>query len=205
MLVPSGAETCEATEGPGIEFVVRLLPSCTLQLETDVFANSESRIEHISQKIDDLARLMEGLSPGRSPQTPSSNRDQTYQMPMEKVSRPKPSASENQAMESSLLSQAVVATTFLEEAVRLSGEENTPETSKALKAALETLQAVVNSQKRRSSPEEEGLPFVAPLPPGTTTRDLPVPPIDKVMACLRMAQGAQHPSIRPLTILTDRS
>jgi hypothetical protein len=135
---------------------------------------------------------MEGMSTGKSPLTPSSNREQTYQTPEEKTQSSKSLASENQAMESSLLSQAVVATTFLEEAVRLSGEENTPETSKALKAALETLQAVVKSQKRRSSPEEEGIPFVAPLPPGTTTRDLPVPPIDKVMACLRMAQGAQH-------------
>ncbi|KAH6665305.1 hypothetical protein F5X68DRAFT_265761 [Plectosphaerella plurivora] len=150
----------------------------------------ESRIEHISNKIDDLTRLMESLNSTSREKTPSplsNQRDSKYKLPA--MSKPiKYSASENRTMENSLFTQAAAATSFLEEAVELSGEESAPETATALKAALETLQAVVKSQTRRSSPEEDSAPFACPLPFGTTTRDLPVPPMDKVMACMRMAQ-----------------
>lgn len=158
---------------------------------------SESRIEHISQKIDDLARLMEGLNAADRKEgvRPEENHNQTYPIPPEDKKVPRFEASDGHGMERSLFSHAIAAMKFVEEAVKTAGDEQRSSTTEEMSLALGTLQAVVGSQKRRTSPEEDGPPFKITLPPGTTTRDLPVPPIDKVMACLRMAQGAYTSSL----------
>ncbi|KAH6962340.1 fungal-specific transcription factor domain-containing protein [Ilyonectria sp. MPI-CAGE-AT-0026] len=148
----------------------------------------ESRIEHISQKIDDLARLMEGSNNPieKGPSHSGRNRNETY--PVENSRRSRPTAVEHQGIDNSLFSYAISATKFLEEAVKFNGGERASSTVLEMRSALDTLQAVVDSQKRRNVADEAAPPFPGTLPLGITTRDLPVPPIDKVMACLRMAQ-----------------
>lgn len=116
------------------------------------------------------------------------NRNETY--PVENNRPSRLAAAEHQGIDNSLFSYAISATKFLEEAVKFDGGERASSTVLEMRSALDTLQAVVDSQKRRNVADEDAPPFPRTLPLGMTTRDLPVPPIDKVMACLRMAQGA---------------
>lgn len=124
----------------------------------------------------------------KGPSNSGRNRNETY--PVENSRRSRPTSAEHQGIDNSLFSYAISATKFLEEAVKLDSGERASSTVLEMRSALDTLQAVVDSQKRRNVAHEDGPPFPRTLPLGSTTRDLPVPPIDKVMACLRMVQGA---------------
>jgi hypothetical protein len=87
--------------------------------------------------------------------------------------------------ESSLFAHAVFATRFLQNTI-----DNTtnPEVASEMKAVLEGLRAAVRSGKQQSDALDRLYPNARPLPPGSTTRNLPLPPMDKVFACLRMAR-----------------
>ncbi|KAH8879728.1 hypothetical protein GQ53DRAFT_800065 [Thozetella sp. PMI_491] len=153
----------------------------------------ESRIEHISQKIDDLARLMEGLNNPLQKRPSHSGRNRNEACPAENNRDTRPTAVEHEGIENTLFAHALSATKSLEEAVKVDSDERASSTTLEMKSALETLQAVVNSQKRRNVTDRDTPPFPGALPFSTTTRDLPIPSIDKVMACLRMAQD--HTSV----------
>jgi hypothetical protein len=137
---------------------------------------------------------MEGLkginSSSEDATRPSDYRKEKYPVENSELSRLAVADSEHQGTDTSLLSHAISATKFLQEAVRNDGNEQATVIGLEIESALEILQAVAGSQGRRNRPEEDGPPFRTILAPGKITRDLPVPPIDKVMACLRMAQGA---------------
>ncbi|KAK7416494.1 hypothetical protein QQX98_005198 [Neonectria punicea] len=91
-----------------------------------------------------------------------------------------------ETIESSLFSQAVFAVKFLQTAVA-----NDPQHQVAaeMTSAIDALRDVVEAQKRHNDAYEGSNPFEKPLPPSLSTRDLPLPPLEKVMTCLRMAQG----------------
>lgn len=133
---------------------------------------------------------MEGLnSPIKErPSHSGSNRNETY--PVENNRRSRPTAAEYEGIDNSLFSHAISVTKFLEEAVEVDSGERASSTAREIRSALHTLQTALDSQKRRNLADEDAAPFPGTRPLSSTTRDLPVPPIDKVMACLRMAQGA---------------
>lgn len=133
---------------------------------------------------------MEGLnSPIKTrPSHSGSNSNDTY--PVENSRRSRPTTAEYEGIDNSLFSHAISAAKCLEEAVKVDSGEQASSAAREIRSALRTLQTALDSQKRRNVADEDAAPFPKALPLSATTRDLPVPPIDKVMACLRMAQGA---------------
>lgn len=87
--------------------------------------------------------------------------------------------------ESSLFAHAVFAKWFLQNAI-----ENTtnPEVAQEMEAVLEGLKAAVRFGKQQSDTLDTLYPHAKHIAPGSTTRNLPLPPIDKIFMCLRMAK-----------------
>lgn len=87
--------------------------------------------------------------------------------------------------ESSLFAHAVFASRFLQNAIN-----NTTNTDVAheMEAVLDGLRAAVHSGKHQSDTLDKLYPSAKAIPSGSTTRNLPLPPIDKVFACFRMAR-----------------
>ncbi|CAM1503729.1 Fc.00g013200.m01.CDS01 [Cosmosporella sp. VM-42] len=87
--------------------------------------------------------------------------------------------------ESSLFAHAVFASRFLQNAI-----DNTTNTEVAheMEAVLNGLRAAVHSGKQQSDTLDKLYPHAKAIPPGSTTRNLPLPPMDKVFMCLRMAR-----------------
>jgi len=57
-------------------------------------------------------------------------------------------------------------------------------------SALNTLRSTVNDQKQQNETLQGSRSFLQALPSGLSLRDLPIPPMDKTMACIRITQGA---------------
>lgn len=87
--------------------------------------------------------------------------------------------------ESSLFAHAVSASRFLQNTIDTT---TNPEVAHEMEAVLDGLRAAVHSGKQQSDTLERLYPHAKALPPGSTTRNLPLPPIDKVFVCLRMAR-----------------
>lgn len=182
--------------------------------------SSDSKLDAISRKIDDLSLRMSQLSHApantRTSQ-PFDHADSTHlkEQVASSAFGPTPSSSSiastpnhvvsvdlsaNESSrdaylnnlskaeyegESSLFAHAVFATRFLQNAI-----DNTtnPEVAGEMEAVLEGLRAAVRSGKQQSDALDRLYPNARPLPPGSTTRNLPLPPMDKVFTCLRMAR-----------------
>lgn len=91
--------------------------------------------------------------------------------------------------ESSLFAHAVYATRFLQSAV-----SNSPpsKVSQEMNSVLDALWKAAEAQKQQTDTLENLYPNARPLPPGADLRNLPMPDINKALACLRMAQGKQN-------------
>lgn len=87
--------------------------------------------------------------------------------------------------ESSLFAHAVFASRFLQNAITTT---TNPEVANEMEAVLDGLRAAVHSGKTQSDTLDNLYPRAKAIQPGSTTRNLPLPPIDKVFACLRMAR-----------------
>lgn len=87
--------------------------------------------------------------------------------------------------ESSLFAHAVFASRFLQNAIH---NTTSAEVAHEMEAVLDGLQAAVHSGKQRSDPLDRLYPHAKAIPPSSTTRNLPLPPIEKVFMCLRMAR-----------------
>lgn len=87
--------------------------------------------------------------------------------------------------ESSLFAHAVFASRFLQNAI-----DNTTnvEMAQEMEAVLDGLRVAVHSGKQQSDTVDKLYPQAKAIPSGSTTRNLPLPPIDKVFVCLRMAR-----------------
>jgi hypothetical protein len=57
-------------------------------------------------------------------------------------------------------------------------------------SALNALQSAVNDQEEQNQTLKRSLSLPKTLPSGLILRDLPIPPVDKIMTCLRITQGA---------------
>lgn len=87
--------------------------------------------------------------------------------------------------ESSLFAHAVFASRFLQNAI---DHTASPEVAREMEALIDGLRAMVSSGRQQSDTLDKLYPHAREIPPGSTTRNLPLPPIDKVFACLRMAR-----------------
>ncbi|KAL3442322.1 hypothetical protein BJX65DRAFT_299074 [Aspergillus insuetus] len=142
----------------------------------------EKRLEHISNKIDELGVIVGRLSDER-------HRFSTRE-PMQSPSSLQPSGlgiryqplTQAEGIESDLFAHVTFATEALQTAVG-SGSY-----SAELTSALETLWSMVSVQKQQNEALESSRPFPNVLSPGLSFKDLPIPSIDRIMACLRIAQ-----------------
>ncbi|KAL3496321.1 hypothetical protein BJX62DRAFT_222020 [Aspergillus germanicus] len=146
----------------------------------------ERRLEHISNKIDELGviigrlsdeRHTSSFSTGGRMQSPSSLQPSGYGLRYQPLTQA-------EGIESNLFAHVTFATESLQTAVG-SGPY-----SAELTSALETLWSTVSVQKQQNEALESSRPFPKVLPPGLTFKDLPIPSIDRIMACLRIAQGS---------------
>ncbi|EYE90120.1 fungal specific transcription factor domain-containing protein [Aspergillus ruber CBS 135680] len=87
--------------------------------------------------------------------------------------------------ESSLFAHAVFASRFLQNAINNTTDA---EVAHEMEAVLDGLRAAVHSGKQQSDTLDKLYPHAKAISPGSTTRNLPLPPIDKVFMCLRMAR-----------------
>ncbi|KAL5046193.1 hypothetical protein BDW71DRAFT_182301 [Aspergillus fruticulosus] len=87
--------------------------------------------------------------------------------------------------ESSLFAHAVFASRFLQNAIN---NTTNAEVAHEMEAVLDGLKAAVHYGQQLSDTVNRLYPHARAVPPGSTTRNLPLPPIDKVFRCLRMAR-----------------
>ncbi|KAI8711931.1 Zn(2)-C6 fungal-type domain-containing protein [Fusarium sp. LHS14.1] len=161
----------------------------------------ESRMDEINQKIDDLTDMMSRFSPAHasigdaisanSPHPPPSPWPQSTLTQPPRTNFQVHERENNQtlteadAIEPSLFSQAVFATKFLQAV--LAHDIFSP-VAPEMASALKSLGDIVEAQQRRNNSYDASNPFSKTLPLGYTIRDLPLPPIGKIMACLRLAK-----------------
>lgn len=91
--------------------------------------------------------------------------------------------------ESSLFAHAVFASRFLQNAIN---NATNAEVAHEMELALDGLRTAVNSGKQQSDTIDKLYPHAKAIPPGSSIRNLPLPPIDKVFMCLRMARESQQ-------------
>ncbi|KOS46336.1 hypothetical protein ACN38_g2692 [Penicillium nordicum] len=162
----------------------------------------ESRMEHISNKIDDLSEMMRHLSHERSSNSNSGLATSAgMQPPLHSSLRSNESrvaSSDNKTgatnhhqplaeaggIESTLFAHVIFATRFLQTVVA-----NDPYSNVAaeMTSVLDALRSTVNVQKQQNETLEGSHPFSKALPPGLSSRDLPIPSMDRILACLRIA------------------
>ncbi|KAL4885721.1 hypothetical protein BJY04DRAFT_213926 [Aspergillus karnatakaensis] len=149
----------------------------------------------MSKKIDDLSEMIRQMTEGRfssmDPRALATMQPpphlQTFSGASQvRSNRPSPKKqpllNETHGIESTLFSQVVSVTAFIQSAV-----ENDPDSIMVaeMSPVLDTLRSMVNGQKQENETSEGSRPFSKQLTPGTTTRDLPLPPLDRILAALR--------------------
>ncbi|KAL4961197.1 putative C6 transcription factor [Aspergillus stella-maris] len=95
--------------------------------------------------------------------------------------------------ESSLFAHAVFANRFLENAIETT---TNAEVANEMRTVLDDLKAAIHSGNQSSDSIDKLYPLASAIPPGSTIRNLPLPPIEKVFACLRMAK--ENPQVATL-------
>ena len=151
-------------------------------------------MEHLSDKIDDLSEMMRRLTHERpSNGGLSSSR---LALPLHSSlqsgsntngrSRPKP-LDESRGIESTLFSHVIFATKFLQSTVSTDPSSNV---TAEMTLVLDALRSTVNIQKQQNDAIEGTPPFSKAIPPGFDLRDLPIPSMDRILACLRVAHGS---------------
>ncbi|KAH7016016.1 uncharacterized protein B0I36DRAFT_254478, partial [Microdochium trichocladiopsis] len=166
----------------------------------------ESRVEHISKKIDDLTEMMTRLSYGQLANGDALPQPASDPRPTRVRSQPAAQApatvrqsnkqrtlsvAEHEFIDSSLFAHAVMATKFLQDTV--DADPSVSNVAAEMASVLDTLRSVVDSQKRQNDASDQLRPFTKPPAPGISMSDLPIPPLAKIMACLRVAR--EHPRV----------
>jgi hypothetical protein len=170
---------------------------------------SEDKLDRIVQKVEQLNDTIQHLGIGYS--TPASQSllgpspSGLSQSTSPSSTQPSPSCSSISGFngekgpddtpvpeyegESSLFAHAVYATRFLQSAI-----SNSPpsKVSQEMNSVLDALWKAAEAQKQQTDTLENLYPNARPLPPGANLRNLPLPDINKALACLRVAQGKQN-------------
>ncbi|GCB23320.1 putative transcriptional regulatory protein YJL206C [Aspergillus awamori] len=154
-------------------------------------SGSERRLEHISNRIEELYGIIGQLRDERrngdsTLMAPAGSFAPSYTSPQTGspqvlTNAPAPA----KGIETALFIHVICAARALETAVM-----NDPY-SRAIDditSALNNLRSTVNVQKQQNETLEGPLSFLKTLPSGLSLRDLPIPPLDKIMACLRITQ-----------------
>ncbi|KAE8416742.1 hypothetical protein BDV36DRAFT_309892, partial [Aspergillus pseudocaelatus] len=95
--------------------------------------------------------------------------------------------------ESSLFAHAIFASRFLQNAI---DSATNAEIAHEMQAVLDGLKTAVHSGNQKADTLSTLYPHAKEIPSGSTTRNLPLPPIDKVFMCLRMAR--EYPQVATL-------
>ncbi|KAI1073611.1 hypothetical protein F5B20DRAFT_498875 [Whalleya microplaca] len=169
----------------------------------------EQKIDQIVQKLGELDHKVDQLNQGstaRPSQHPSFHDSKETYLAVKSPVSASPAftdTSENRAKsqndsprteyegESSLTAHASFATGHLQNIVNSSPVEAV---SLELTSILGVLRDVVDAQREETDTLEILYPLAKPLPPGLTFRNLPMPPIESALACLRMVK--EHPQIK---------
>ncbi|KAJ6073408.1 hypothetical protein N7467_011493 [Penicillium canescens] len=154
---------------------------------------SERRLEHISNRVEELYGIIGQLRDERhnddsSLMAPTRLRAPSYSLLQSGSLRASPkSPAPAEGIESALFAHVICAARALETAVM-----NDPYSRAVddITSALNTLRSTVNDQKQQNETLEGSRSFLKALPSGLSLRDLPIPSMDKIMACLRITQGA---------------
>ncbi|GKZ61867.1 hypothetical protein AnigIFM49718_008934 [Aspergillus niger] len=158
-------------------------------------SGSERRLEHISNRIEELYGIIGQLRDERrngdsTLMAPAGSFAPSYTSPQTGspqvlTNAPAPA----KGIETALFIHVICAARALETAVM-----NDPY-SRAIDditSALNNLRSTVNVQKQQNETLEGPLSFLKTLPSGLSLRDLPIPPLDKIMACLRITQEQEN-------------
>ncbi|KAB8239031.1 putative transcriptional regulatory protein [Aspergillus alliaceus] len=132
----------------------------------------EGRLEHISNKIDELGEIIKRLGDKRLG-TPGFANPTELRVPSYSLLQP----SSAQTREQPLSRANVIESSFSY------GSVVTERTS-----ALNLLWSTVNVQRQKNETLEGSRPFPKELPSGFSLRDLPIPSLEKTMTYLRIAQ-----------------
>ncbi|CAP80742.1 Pc12g11150 [Penicillium rubens Wisconsin 54-1255] len=179
----------------------------------------ENRMEHISNKIDKLSEMMRQLSHERTSnsgfagsaglRSPSHSFLQSTESQLTSsdkkagAKRPHLPLKEAEGIDSTLFSHVIFATRYLQDVV-----ENDPYSHVAaeMTSALDGLRSTVNAQNQQNETLEGSPPFSKALPPGLGFRELPIPSMDRILACLRIAYGSYALFVlQTATIFTNSS
>lgn len=176
---------------------------------------SENKIDRIAQRVEELNHTLRQLTIGHPAHGPHASiaRDQfprSDSSPYVQPTRTPSSSAETETPagphtfgeedqhdssskpeyegESSLFAHAVYATAFLQSALAVN---KNPSSRAALEmnSVLNALRKAVDAQKQQTDTLQTLYPNARSLPPGANLRHLPMPDTNKVLACLRMAQG----------------
>ncbi|KAL4935033.1 hypothetical protein BDV06DRAFT_229201 [Aspergillus oleicola] len=146
----------------------------------------ESRLEQISDKIDELSKEMKQLSHehsfnhGRAMAVPTAARRDHLQG----ATTPR-SSNEAQCIESTLFEHVLFAAKYIQATM-----ENDPQShvSAEMSSVLDTLWSTIKEQKQQNESVEGSRPCANSPPSGPSFEDLPIPSMDHILACLRIAQ-----------------
>ncbi|GFG03281.1 protein STB5 [Aspergillus udagawae] len=105
-----------------------------------------------------------------------------------------------EGIESTLFAHVIFAARFLQTVVANDPYSNVPA---EMAAVLDNLQSTVNIQKQQNENLEDLPPFSKSLPLGHSFRDLPIPSMDRILACLRFAHGSYALASYTEHFLTD--
>lgn len=160
-------------------------------------------MEHISRQVDNLSEMLRQLnhahssisgvvsssSAGTQPQPPSRPHDNPRVPGGDRHAgiRRSPPLNETESIESTLFSHVIFATKFVQTAVE---NDSSSSISVEMTQALDDLRNLINIQNQQNQTSERSNPFSKVLTPGMTFQDLPLPPLDQILACLRFAQGS---------------
>jgi hypothetical protein len=173
-------------------------------------------MEHISNKIDNLSDMMRRLShgpPSNSGLTTSAGSQLQLHSSLQ-PSEPRVASCDNNAgarprhqpldkgegIESTLFAHVIFAARFIQTVVANDPYSNVPA---EMAAVLDNLQGTVNIQKQQNENLEGLPPFSKSLPLGLSFRDLPIPSMDRILACLRFAHGSYALASYTEHFLTD--
>ncbi|KAL5042783.1 hypothetical protein BDW71DRAFT_200328 [Aspergillus fruticulosus] len=151
----------------------------------------ERRLEHISNRIEELYGIIGQLRDERhngdsSLMTQTRLRALSYSSLQSDRLRASPKApAPAEGIESALIAHFICAARAFETAVM-----NDPHSGAIddIISALNTLRSTVNDQEQQNKMLQESHSFVKALPSGLSLKDLPIPSMDKIMACLRITQ-----------------
>ncbi|KAL3301553.1 fungal specific transcription factor [Colletotrichum asianum] len=166
----------------------------------------ERKIDYIAKKLEEFGHALGNIDSSSQPPTSSAlpyrsspATPASRGTPAETLAAPSPSSGNTSKIltpkleyegESSLSAQAAFANKFLRDAV---SSKPSADVTGEMASVLDTLSRTIGNQKREQEPVCL-YPHARTLEPGTTLRDLPMPPVETAFTCLRMAK--EHPRVK---------